>query len=246
MIKNIYVEIAYDGSKFNGWQRLPEKRTVQGYIENTFSKLLNQNILIDGSGRTDKGVHALNQSFTFKYEEIIPVKNLKIFLSNKITDGIKIKVVKEVDINFHARYSAIKKSYIYKINLNKENELFFKDYYYFSNDLDIGKMESASKYLIGKNDFTSFSLVRDNKKEENNIREIYDINFSLDNDVLFIRFIGNGFLYKMIRIIVKHLIAIGEGEIEPEEIEKILKSKDRNYTSKIAVSSGLYLEKVYY
>lgn len=246
MIKNIYVEIAYDGSKFNGWQRLPDKRTVQGYIEKTFSKLLNQNILIDGSGRTDKGVHALNQSFTFKYEEIIPINNLKVFLSNKISEDIKIKVIKEVDINFHARYSAVKKSYVYKINLNKENELFFKDYYYFSNDLNIEKMEIASKYLIGKNDFTSFSSIRDSKKEINNVREIYDINFFREDDILFIRFVGDGFLYKMIRRMVKHLIAIGKGEIEPKETEKILKSRDRKYTNQIATPSGLYLEKVYY
>lgn len=246
MIKNVYIEISYDGFEFNGWQRLPNHLSVQGYLEKTFSRLLKQEILIDGSGRTDKGVHAINQSFTFKYEDNVPVKNLKYFLGNKLVKSVKIQTVKEVSSDFHARYSAVKKSYIYKINFNKNDQLFYRNYFWFTEELNIEMMKKASKYLIGEHDFVSFSSVGNKEKLVNTIRIISSIDFELENGILIIRFVGNGFLYHMIRLIVHHLVQVGLEKKHPDSTDEILKSCSRKFTTRLAPPSGLYLEKVYY
>jgi tRNA pseudouridine38-40 synthase len=246
MIKNVFIEISYDGSEFNGWQRLPNDLSVQGYLEKTFSRLLKQEILIDGSGRTDKGVHAINQSFTFKYEDNVPVKNLKYFLGNKLVKSVKIQTVKEVSSDFHARYSAVKKSYIYKINFNKDDQLFYRNYFWFTEELNIEMMKKASEYLTGEHDFVSFSSIRNKEKLVNTIRNIDSIDFELENGIFIIRFIGNGFLYHMIRLIVHHLVQVGLEKRHPDSTDEILKSCSRKVTTRLAPPSGLYLEKVYY
>lgn len=246
MIKNVYMEVSYDGSEFNGWQRLSNDLSVQGYLEKTFSRLLKQEILIDGSGRTDKGVHAINQSFSFKYDDNVPLENIRYFLGNKLVKSVKIQTVKEVSSNFHARYSAVKKSYIYKINFNKNDRLFYRNYFWFVEELNIEMMEKASEYLIGEHDFTSFSSIRNKKKLANNIRNINSIDFELENGILIIRFVGNGFLYHMIRLIVHHLVQVGLEKRPPDSTDEILKSRSRKITTRLAPPSGLYLEKVYY
>ncbi len=246
MIKNVHIEVSYDGSEFHGWQRLSNILSVQGYLEKTMSSLLKQEILIDGSGRTDKGVHAINQSFTFKYEDVVPVENLKYFLGNKFVDSIKIQSVREVPLDFHARYCAVEKSYIYKINFNKEDQLFFRNYFWFIEELNIEMMRSASKHLIGEHDFTSFSSIGKKGKIVNPIRNISSIDFELEDEMLVIRFIGNGFLYHMIRLMIYHLVQVGLEKRLPESTDEILKSCSRDLTTRIAPASGLYLEKVYY
>ncbi len=246
MIKNVYVEIAYDGSAFDGWQRLPDKKTVQGYIERTLTQLLKQIITIDGSGRTDKGVHAINQSFTFQYEDVIPVDNLKVFLSNKFEKSVKINTLEEVPLDFHARYSAKKKSYIYKINYNKDESIFYRNYFCFTEELDHEKMKEAAQYLVGEHDFSAFSSNGNRDRIQNKIRTIYSIDFIENGTNLTIRFTGNGFLYRMIRLIVYHLIEVGKCHREPETTKEILQSASRKYTNRIAPAEGLYLEKVTY
>ncbi|MBN2260258.1 MAG: tRNA pseudouridine(38-40) synthase TruA [Clostridiales bacterium] len=246
MIKNILIEISYDGSVFKGWQRLPHDLTVQGYLERTLSKLLKCEISINGSGRTDKGVHAINQSFNFLYNGNIPVENLRFFLNNKLMKSIQINNLVEMPIDFHARYSALSKSYIYKINFNRKEEVFYRNYYWFMDELNIELMREASRYLIGKHDYTSFSSIGDKSKLNNPIREIYRIDFEIENNVLIIRFIGNGFLYHMVRIIVHHLVCIGRGKKDPKITREILESRSRDKTNRIAPASGLYLEKVNY
>jgi tRNA pseudouridine38-40 synthase len=246
MMRNIHMTIAYDGSEFSGWQRIPGKHTIQGYLEKSFSRLLREEIVVNGSGRTDKGVHALGQSLSFIYTGSIPTEGLKPYLGNKLDESIRILEVGQRPLDFHARYSARAKTYLYKINFNGDDALFFRKYFWFTGPLDAGEMEKASRALVGAHDFTAFSSRRDRFKTVNPHREIKRIEFLPHGDTLWIRFTGNGFLYHMIRLMVYHLVEVGRGHRQASSTQEILSSASRQGTSRLAPASGLYLESVDY
>jgi tRNA pseudouridine38-40 synthase len=245
-MKNIHVEISYDGSAYSGWQRLPDKKTVQGYLEKSLSRLLRQPLTIDGAGRTDTGVHAIRQSFTFQYDGVIPVENLEVYIGRKLEESVRIQSLKEMPKDFHARYSSKGKTYLYKINSNRSEEVFMRSYYCFQDSLNLEAMKKAADYLIGEHDFTSFSSNGDPKKRHDKIRIIESIEFSFEEDLTLIRFTGNGFLYRMIRLIMYHLIEVGKENRSPESTLGILNSHSRKKTNRLAPAAGLYLEKVRY
>jgi tRNA pseudouridine38-40 synthase len=246
MKRNVKVVVAYDGSTYNGWQRLPDKKTVQGSIEKTLTKILDQKITIDGAGRTDSGVHAIGQCFSFQYEDMIPIERLQRYMSHKLEDSVSVVLLEEVDESFHARYSAKGKSYIYRINFNRRDEVYFRNYYCFEDELQIEKMKAAAKHLIGEKDFTAFSANGTPEKRFDKVRTIEAIEFMQTEDGVSIRFTGNGFLYRMIRLMMYHLIEVGRGNRPPESTLEILESKSRKRTNRLAPAAGLYLEKVRY
>jgi len=245
-MKNIHMLIAYDGSGFQGWQRIPGKITLQGYLEKTFSRLLRETITINGSGRTDKGVHALAQSLSFYYKGTIPTERLKLFLGNKLDESIRILSAAEEAPDFHARYSAKEKTYLYKINFKEEESLFYRKYFWFAGPLDSQKMKTAGSLLVGRHDFTAFSSRRDRVKPINPVRELRAIEWIDREGELWIRFRGNGFLYHMIRLMVFHLVEVGKGHRSPESTREILSSRSRQFTNRLAPASGLYLEGITY
>lgn len=243
-----FMTFSYDGSKYSGYQKQPRKKTVQGEIEKALKQInAGKAVSISASGRTDAGVHAINQRAHFDIDTNIPCNKLKLAVNSLIQDDIYVKSIFEVDSNFHARFNVKAKEYIYKINMGMYNPI-EKDYVYqYNKKLDIAEMERALKYLEGTHDFRSFVKV----DEEKDSYERTIVNTSLIRDVknvnqLTISILGTGFMRYMVRNIVGMLIEIGEGKYRSEDIIEILKAKDRTKAGICAPACGLYLKDVYY
>ena len=238
------VTFSYDGSKFNGYQKQPNKNTVQDKLEEALAKIENKKVSIVASGRTDRGVHAINQKAHFDLDVDITPEKLKMALNSLIPREIYVKKVSVVDSGFHARFNVISKEYIYKINLGEYNPI-EKDYIYqYNMPLDIKSMKKAIKKFIGVHNFKSFTAADDIK--DNYERQIFKASIDLKNDILSIKFIGTGFMRYMVRNIVGTLIAVGEHKIEISDIDMIFDSQDRKKACKTAPSEGLYLNNVKY
>lgn len=203
MIKNYKCIVAYDGFEYLGWQRQNEGKTIQGVLEKTLTTLLKEKILIHGSGRTDKGVHAYAQVFSFKTTTSVPAENIKLVLNQRLPKSIHINYIEKVDDLFHARYLAKGKRYVYKIWKKESNPFISRYYYCFTKEIDIQRIIDAKEILMGKHDFISFMASKSNVNST--VREIYSIDINNFDDYFEIEFYGNGFLYNMVRIIVQHL-----------------------------------------
>ena len=241
------ITFSYDGSKFKGYQKQPRLKTVQGEIEKALKELSDKDISISGSGRTDAGVHALNQKAHFDLDMNITCDKLQKALNSFLSDYIYIKKVEEVSDDFHARFNVSAKEYIYKINMGEYNPI-EKDYIYqYNKKLDLVEMERALKYLEGTHDFKSFSKADEEKEDftrtiiqTNLIRNVKDVNRFI------ISFLGTGFLRYQVRNMVGLLIEIGEGKRKSEDILYILEAKDRRKAGITAPPEGLYLKDVFY
>ena len=239
------ITFSYDGSKYYGYQKQPDKKSVQGELERVLTQInSNNSVLVSASGRTDSGVHALNQKAHFDLEIEIPVEKLKNSMNKMLPESIYIKNVENVNGNFHARFDVNRKKYTYKINVGEYNPLEFNYIYQYNDKLDIDKMKEAIKFFIGEHDFTSY--VKDADEKETCIRTIYDAYIEEDAGIISITFEGNGFLRYMVRNMVGSLIEVGSSKRKIEEIKEILDSKDRKSAGITAPSNGLYLVDVYY
>lgn len=243
-----FITFSYDGTNFSGYQKQPRERTIQAELEKVL-KQINENKKVDvhASGRTDAKVHALNQKAHFDLEVKISKEKLKKALNSLLPEDIHIKNIEEVSDNFHARYNATGKEYIYKINMGEYNPLERNYVYQYNNRLDVTEIERAMKYLEGTHNFKSFTKTDEEKddyvrtiSQTNLIRDLKDIN------QITLVFVGTGFLRYMVRNIVGTLIEIGEGKRKSEEILTILKEENRNYAGKTASPEGLYLKNVFY
>lgn len=237
-----FMRFSYNGSKFNGFQKQVDKRTVQGDLESVLSKIFNENIRVVASGRTDAGVHAYNQCLHFDSSKEVDFDKLKFSL-NSLLHNIYIKELYSVPDDFHARYDCTKKEYIYKINVGEFDPIYEEYIYQYNKSLDIKKMRDACRYLIGEHDFRSFTSL---DYEKNCVRTIYSIDISIENDIIYIDFVGNGFLKYMVRNMVGLLIEVGSNNRNVEDVKKILDSMDRKEAGICAPSMGLYLANVYY
>lgn len=239
------ITFSYDGTNYNGYQKQKNKRTIQQTIEQALTKINSNNkVIIYASGRTDAKVHALNQAAHFDLEKDYNLKEIKEKLNKMLPNDIYINHIEEVDNNFHARFNVEKKKYVYKINVLEYN-LFDRNYVYqYNKNLNISKMKEASKYFIGKHDFKSFTKAT--KEITNYTRTIYDINIKQENGIIYLEFIGDGFLRYMVRNIVGTLIFVGEEKINPKDIVDIINKKDRKEAFITAPAEGLYLDTVYY
>lgn len=256
MERNILLKIEYDGTDFSGWQRQPGRRTVQGTLEEALSKVLGQDIKIEGTSRTDAGVHALGQRAIFKGEFPIPTENIQKAVNNMLAGGMNNKN-KLPDINiagvmveapdFHPRFDAKGKHYRYIIENSKTPNIFRRNYRYQINQwLDTDAMREAANQFLGEHDFAAFQSAGGTPREST-VRRIYSVDiYRRENDEIIVDIIGNGFLYNMIRIMVGTLVEVGLGKREPMEIDRILKSLDRSRAGHTAPPQGLYLMDVYY
>ena len=239
---------SYDGSNFSGYQKQPKLRTVQGEIEKALKEINdNKKVDIHASGRTDAKVHALNQKAHFELDMKITVDKLAKGLNSLLPEDIYIKKIDEVADDFHARFSAIGKEYVYVINMGEYNPL-ERNYVYQHNDkLDVIEMERGLKYIEGTHNFRAFTKVDEEKDDY--VRTISQTNLIRDNkdlNKITLVFVGTGFLRYMVRNIVGTLIEVGQGERKSEDIIDILKSKDRTKAGKTANPEGLYLKNVFY
>lgn len=240
------ITFSYDGSSFFGYQIQKNKRTVQHEIEDALTKInSNKPVKIHASGRTDSGVHAINQKAHFDFKEMEPEK-ITNSLNKLLSDDIYIKNTKVVNSDFHARFDVMKKEYIYKINMSEYNPCMRNYILQLNKKLNVEKIKKASNYLIGEHNFKSFTKANVDNKRENFIRIIYNIEVVKNKDELILKFLGSGFMRYMVRNIVGVLIDIGLEKIDEKEMLHILNSKDRKAALATAPSCGLYLSEVYY
>jgi tRNA pseudouridine38-40 synthase len=237
--------VAYDGSLFNGYQRQIKGRTVQGEIEKVLEKIHKEPIEIQASGRTDAGVHALNQVFHFDSSLDIAVGNWKRAINGLLPEDIYVKSVEVVSPNFHARYHVRTKEYRYYISLEEYNPLKYKQVYFHPqvHKLDIGRMEEAIKKLEGTHDFKLFTS---GNEREYTIRTIFETKINILEDSLEIIFKGDGFLRYQVRVMVGTLIEIGENRRSIDTIDDLLALKRGIRAGRTAKPQGLYLYQVEY
>ncbi|EME5367632.1 tRNA pseudouridine(38-40) synthase TruA [Enterococcus faecium] len=240
--------IAYDGTNFNGFQKQPNGRTVQEEVEKTLQKMANgKEITVFGSGRTDARVHAIGQVIHFDYPEERPLERMRFALDTQSPEDIAVRQVEIVSEEFHARYLVKEKTYQFRVDIGKPRSPFRRHYAsYYPYPLDLGKIQRALPDLLGTHDFTSFCA--SGSSIEDKVRTIYEAKMEVNEtkDELLFTFRGNGFLYKMIRILVGTLLKIGNGRLPEDSIPAIIAKKDRNAAGPTAHPEGLYLYEVKY
>lgn len=308
--------VAYDGSNYSGWQsQAGASRTVQGTLAHAAKSVFKKEMVFDGSGRTDAGVHAHGQTVSFVMEGALPTEKVKTILNHVLPEDIRIRSVREMPYGYHARYDAVGKTYVYRILVANEVDAFDSRYFHYeSRNLDMEAMRRAARYFCGTKDFKNFCATGSNKKTtvrrlrsieikefgreeflsrchtetsssrsedcrtsdeafagvdetwmwfEDGVREIdahgiatwgsknvmhAGVNAAKPNHkpvrVIELRFTGDGFLYKMVRMIVAALLDVGRGRIPTDAVPGLFTKKDR--VKEAAPPNGLYLERVYY
>lgn len=237
------LNFSYDGSNFNGYQKQKDTKTVESSIETILSSRFNKDIKISASGRTDKGVHAYNQYATFEVDDLFDKDKLLYYLNKKVEDGIVFKSIKEVPSDFHARFSAKSKTYMYVINTGKFN-VFKRNYeLQYCKNIDLDKLNEVKSLFIGKHDFENFTTIKD--KKESYVREIFDIKIVCESEIIRIYITGSGFLRYMVRNIVGSIISYENGRILKSEIEDMINKKINEKAVKVP-ACGLYLYEVTY
>ena len=255
MERNILLTIEYDGSCFSGWQRQPAARTVQGELERVLSKICACDISINGTSRTDAGVHALGQRASFKGEFGIPTDRIMRAANNLLAGGqnsqnavgdMRITEVREMPMDFHARFDAKGKTYRYVISNGEEPDIFRRNYCcYVEKPLDLEKMKRAAEQIVGTHDFRCFQAAGGNERLTT-VRTIHKLDIYKEAKDVIIEVTGDGFLYNMVRIIAGTLIEVGLGKKSPKDIPKMIESKDRQKAGHTAAPGGLYLMEIFY
>ena len=237
--------IEYDGSSFFGWQLQPELSTIQGEIERGLSQIAGEPIRVFCAGRTDTGVHATYQIIHFDTTVIRPIGAWVRGLNALISNEISILWVREVSVDFHARYSALRRTYRYLL-LNREQRpgLFAKNIGWYHKNLDIDAMNNAALALIGKHDFSAF---RSSECQANSpVRVIEELSIRSSGNIIIFEITANAFLHHMVRNIVGTLVYIGAGKHSVEWMQEILFSRDRALAAPTFSPNGLYLTAIDY
>jgi tRNA pseudouridine38-40 synthase len=243
-MRNIHLVIAYDGSKYNGFQSQPHGNTIQDYLEKSINEFIKENVKLYASGRTDTGVHAIRQHISFETNTKIDIKKIKNAINTYLPETIRVIEALDEGLDFNARYSVASKTYIYKINKDRSLDPFFRDFAWNVDGFNIDKLNETKDYFLGEHDFTSFCSAKTDK--ENKVRIIHSIECKEIDNIIEIRITGNGFLYNMVRIIIGYFYNVSIGKIDSKETMDILKSKERKRTTLVAPGQGLYLYDVLY
>ena len=236
--------VAYDGTKYKGWQRLDENTsTVQGKLEHVISSFLGKPTEIIGSGRTDAGVHALRQTASFSVPYEIDCCLLTEYMTRYLPEDISVVSLTAVSSDFHARFSVKSKTYTYRI-LTKPNP--FQRRYAMSvfSPLDIDAMKTAGEFFVGTHDFTAFTNAKAKKKSK--VRTVYRLDIDKKGDIIEITICGSGFLHNMVRRIAGLMIEIGLGRVDASAVPEIIESLDRSRINLVAEAKGLFLTDVEY
>ena len=244
-MRNLRLDICYDGTRYRGWQRLPGRDdTLQGKLESCLSRILNQPIEISGSGRTDAGVHAKHQIANFHCESTMTAEEILVELRRYLPEDIGIHSCKDASPRFHARLNAKEKTYEYRI-WNSEAPCVFDRRYVavMPETLDLDAMREAAEQLCGEHDFSAFC--GNAKIKKSTVRFIRSIEITRTGKEVRLRFTGNGFLHNMVRILVGTLVEVGRGERSPGSIPELFGSK-RAEAGFLAPAKGLCLEEVLY
>lgn len=244
-MRNIKLTIEYEGTNYSGWQIQENAITIQEKLEEALEKITGEKVKLVGSGRTDAKVHALGQVANFLTKSSIPGEKYKFALKFLLPEDITIVDSQEVDLDFHARFDATKKTYKYLVYNGELPRAIYRNFsYHVPYPIDIDKMLYASRYFIGTHDFATFMAA--NSEVNSTIRTIYDITIVRKNELIEFTIEGNSFLRNMVRIIVGTLLYVGFGKIDKEQISKIILDKKREGAGPTVPPQGLFLEKVFY
>ncbi len=237
--------ISYDGSRYQGWQRqATTDNTIQFILEYSIGKMVGYRVQVDGSGRTDAGVHARGQVASVKLSKLYDVQELRLALNRYLPEDIRIVKVELMKNGFHARKSAKGKKYEYYIDCREKPDVFSRRYcYHYPHRLDIEAMREAADNLIGVKNFISFT---DDKDCKDPVRRITNIKIISNGEKVRITYYGTGFLYHMARILTGTLLEVGIGEREASKIPVVIAAEDRSLAGFLAPARGLFLRKVYY
>ena len=245
-MRTIKLIIEYDGSNYLGWQVQPEGPTVQGVIEDRLARLMGEKTHLEGSGRTDAGVHAMGQVAHFLTQSTLDTSSIQRALNSLVPDDIVIQSVEEVGEDFHARKNSISKIYEYHILNRPLRSVFCREYtWHIPQRLDFDLMDKAAKSLIGEHDFAAFRSAGSSTRTT--IRRVVRADWEKGRGgSLRFKIEASGFLKQMVRAIVGTLVEVGRGKVSPEEFQRILESKDRRKAGPTAPALGLFLKEVKY
>jgi tRNA pseudouridine38-40 synthase len=269
-VRNLRLILSYDGADFSGWQVQPGRETVQGALASAIGRLTGENVLPQGSGRTDAGVHALAQVASFATASAIPAENWLRALNDLLPPSIRVLEVTEVSPEFHARKSARAKTYRYRILRAPICPPFLARYvWHYPYPLDESAMKEAASAVEGEHDFTSFAAVDPERVERitageiaslgnaprdaaisadapTNVRTIYSSTWAREGGELIYTVRGSGFLHHMVRNLVGTFLLVGKGSVSQEDFRRILNARERSAAGPTAPASGLYLVAVEY
>ena len=265
-MRNLRLILAYDGADLAGWQVQPGRTTVQGALASAIGRLTGENVLPQGSGRTDAGVHALAQVASFATASTIPIENWMKALNDNLPPSIRVLEVAEAAPEFHARKSARAKTYRYRIYRGAICPPFLARYvWHYPYPLEESAMVAAARVVVGEYDFTSFAAVDPERVErmaagENvqtttdrtsnvrptNVRTIFASSWTREGEELIYTVRGNGFLHHMVRNLVGTFLLVGKGTVSLEDLRRILDARERTAAGATAPASGLYLVEVEY
>ena len=237
--------IAYDGTAYQGWQRQANTdRTIQGILESCISEQTGYPVEVNGSGRTDAGVHAEGQTASVVLRGAVEEGFFTGRVNGLLPEDIRILKEELVKNGFHARKSAVGKAYEYHIDTGERANVFARRYcFHYPGELDLGTMKSAAGYLTGTHEFAAYT---DKKDEKSTKRTIYAIIVTGQGGRVTIRYEGTGFLYHMVRILTGTLLEVGTGQRSVQSVQEALRSQERQQAGFLAPAEGLFLKEVRY
>ena len=244
-MRRLLVTIRYDGSAYHGYQVQSNALTVQEVFQNAVQKVFGKRLDVKGCSRTDSGVHANMYCISFDTDMNISNESVILALNTYLPEDVAAYDCKEVDMDFHPRYNCKSKEYIYKIYNGKYRNPFYAKYaLWYRWNIDAEYLNNEAQAFVGKYDYSGFCSIKSDV--EDTVREIYSFKVWREDDFVYFKVCGDGFLYNMVRIMVGTLLFVSEGKIKSGELKSIILSKDRKKAGKTSPPQGLYLNNVSY
>ena len=246
-MRTVRLELSYDGSLFSGWQRQAGFRSVQQCLEEAVVRLTGEAATVHGSGRTDAGVHALRQSAHFRTSSALAPERIRLGLNAWLPDGISVRDARDAAPEFHARFAATGKRYVYRMLVARVRPALLRGYRaWVPHQVDLAAMRAGARLLLGEHDFAAFTTAEAARLRASTVRRIDHLHLRRRGEQLDLFIQGNGFLHFMVRTIVGALLEVGRGKHPPEWIAAVLASRDRRRSGPTAPAHGLYLLRVLY
>lgn len=244
-MRNIMLKLCYDGTGFHGFQRQENGITIQQVVEEAIKKVTGETVTITGCSRTDAGVHAMEYVCNFKTQSTVPEDKFCFALNSYMPDGISCTASRKVPEDFHSRYSAKSKTYVYSIyNAPHKNPILCRFAWHYPIKIDVEKMKVAAAQIVGTHDFTAF--MASGGQQKTTVKTVNFLDITQEDNQIFISINADGFLYNMVRIIAGTLVYAGTGKLAPESISDIIKSGDRTLAGITAPPQGLCLKEIFY
>ena len=245
-MRNIRLLIQYEGTRYQGWQRQESsENTIQGRLEKLLSQMCGEKVELQGSGRTDAGVHAMGQVANFHTNSALSTEEMLQYINTYLPQDIAVVQVTEAAERFHSRLNAAGKCYQYRVWNSSVPNVFLRRYALeYPQTLDIEAMRQAASGFLGEHDFKSFTSTKKGKKST--VRRIDSIDIVQEGNLITFTFRGNGFLYHMVRILMGTLLEVGEGRRTAASIPELIAAKSREEAGPLVPAKGLMLKEVYY